>query len=189
MEKEAGMDHLEKSATGNELLALDRWVIKLSDAVMWLFVIAVLISFYEVIMRYFFDSPTVWVHETTTAIVGMAMAYGGIYCYSKDSHIRVTLVADMLPPKAKKIVDIFINFLVLAFSVAGLYAMYFVTYRAVLTPDGTFYLQRSGSAMNSAWPTFTKIFIFMVFSILILQAALHLFVKIRDFKKQEVTSC
>lgn len=183
MEKEAEITRQEESAVDNNLLALDRWVIKLSDGVMWLFVIAVLISFYEVIMRYFFDSPTVWVHETTTAIVGMAMAYGGVYCYSKDSHIRVTLVADMLPAKAKKVVDIFINFLVLAFSITGLYAMYFVTIRAVLTPDGTFYLQRSGSAMNSTWPTFTKIFILMVFSILILQALLHLYVKIRDFKK------
>lgn len=183
MEKEMEMDQQQDPVADNNLLAIDRWVIKLSDGVMWLFVIAVLISFYEVIMRYFFDSPTVWVHETTTAIVGMAMAYGGIYCYSKDSHIRVTLVADMLPPKVKKVVDIFINILVLAFSVTGLYAMYFVTVRAVLTPDGTFYLQRSGSAMNSTWPTFTKIFIFMVFSILILQACMHLFVKIRDFKK------
>jgi TRAP-type C4-dicarboxylate transport system permease small subunit len=183
MEKKSEMPQQQETDAENNVLALDRWVIKLSDWVMWLFVVAVLISFYEVIMRYFFDSPTVWVHETTTAIVGMAMAYGGIYCYSKDSHIKVTLVADMLPPKAKKTVDIFINFLVLAFAVTGFYAMYFVTYRAVLTPDGGFYLQRSGSAMNSAWPTFTKIFILLVFSILILQALMHLFVKIRDFNK------
>lgn len=183
MEKEAERNQQQEPAVENNLLALDRWVIKLSEGVMWLFVVAVLISFYEVIMRYFFDSPTVWVHETTTAIVGMAMAYGGIYCYSKNSHIRVTLVADMLPPKVRKVVDIFINILVLAFSVTGLYAMYFVTYRAILTPDGRFYLQRSGSAMNSTWPTFTKIFIFMVFSILILQALTHLIVKIRDFNK------
>lgn len=165
--------------------ALDRWVIKVGDVLAWLFVIAVLISFYEVIMRYFFNSPTVWVHETTVAIVGMGMAYGGIYCFSNDSHISVTLVRDLLPKKWQKRLAIFTDTLVLIFSIGGGYAMYYMASRAVLNPAGDFYLQRSGSAWNSAWPTFTKLFILFVFLILILQACLHIYKKIRTYREEE----
>jgi len=164
---------------------LDRWIIKVGDAITWLYVIAVLVSFYEVIMRYFFNAPTVWVHETTIALVGMSMAYGGIYCYSNDSHIRVTLVIDMFSSKVQKIVGLIVDTLVLIFSIGGSYAMYYMTSRAVLTPSGTWYMQRSGSAMNSVWPTITKIFIFLVFLTLIVQAFLHLLKKIQTFKEGE----
>lgn len=165
--------------------ALDRLIIKIGDVITWLYVVAVLVSFYEVIMRYFFNAPTVWVHETTIALVGISMAYGGIYCYSNDSHIRVTLVVDMFSSRVQKILGIIVDTLVLIFSIGGSYAMYYMTSRAVLTPAGTWYMQRSGSAMNSVWPTITKIFIFMVFLILVVQAFLHLLKKIQTFRKGE----
>jgi len=179
------MSEPQEAVISDPETTLDRWVLKLGDVVMWLYVIAVLISFYEVIMRYFFDSPTVWVHETTIAIVGMSMAYGGIYCYSTDSHIRVTLVRDLFPRKIQKIISLFVDSLVLLFSVGGGYAMYYMTSRAVINPAGEFYMQRSGSAMNSVWPTITKIFILLVFCILMVQAILHFVKKIRNFNSEE----
>lgn len=163
---------------------LDRLIIKVGDVVTWLYVVAVLISFYEVVMRYFFNSPTVWVHETTIAIVGMAMAYGGIYCHSNDSHISVTLLRDLMSLKWQKRTAIFIDMLVIVFSVGGGYAMYYMVSRALLTPTGDFYMQRSGSAWNSVWPTITKIFILFVFLILFFQACLHLLKKIQTYRKE-----
>lgn len=179
------MEEQEEFILGECETALDRWIVKLGDVVTWLYVIAVLISFYEVIMRYFFNSPTVWVHETTTAIVGMAMAYGGIYCFCNESHISVTILRDRFPKKWQKRIAIFVDFLVMLFAVGGGYAMYYMTSRAILTPAGEFYMQRSGSAMNSYWPTVTKIFILFVFVILLLQAFLHLLKKIRTYREEE----
>jgi TRAP-type C4-dicarboxylate transport system permease small subunit len=184
-QKVAAIDDPQEAVIGTGENALDRWVIRVGDVVMWLYVVAVLISFYEVIMRYFFDSPTVWVHETTIAIVGMSMAYGGIYCYSTDSHIRVNLVVDLFPERVQKIIGLIVDALVLLFSVGGGYAMYYMTSRAVINPAGEFYMQRSGSAMNSVWPTVTKIFILLVFCALVAQAALHLIKKITTFRKGE----
>jgi TRAP-type C4-dicarboxylate transport system permease small subunit len=163
--------------------AFDRLIVRVGDVVTWLFLIAVLISFYEVIMRYFFNAPTVWVHETTIAIVGMGMAYGGIYCNSNDSHISVTLLRDLMPMKWQKRTALFIDSLVIVFSVGGGYAMYYMASRALITPAGTFYMQRSGSAMNSVWPTLTKVFILFVFIILFIQACLHLIKKIRTYRE------
>ena len=45
---------------------LDRLIVKVGNFVAWLYVAAVLISFYEVIMRYFFNSPTVLVFPLIT---------------------------------------------------------------------------------------------------------------------------
>lgn len=163
---------------------LDRLIVKVGNLVAWLYVVAVMISFYEVIMRYFFNSPTVWVHETTIAIVGMCMAYGGIYCFSNESHISVTLVRDRLPLRWQKRIAILNDILVFLFSIGGVYAMYYMCSRAILTPAGDFYMQRSGSAMNSVWPTLTKIFIFFVFVILFLQVCLHLIKKIRNYREE-----
>lgn len=179
------MEEREDLLLGECETALDRWIVKLGDVVTWLYVVAVLISFYEVIMRYFFDSPTVWVHETTIAIVGMAMAYGGIYCFSNNSHIQVVLVRDLLSPKWQKRIAIFVDVLTLIFSIGGAYAMYYMVSRAVINPMGEFYMQRSGSAMNSVWPTLTKIFILLVFLILIVQVFLHLLKKIRTYRGGE----
>ena len=60
-----------------------------------------------------------------------------------------------------------------------------MTTRAVINPAGGFYMQRSGSAMNSVWPTITKLFILLVFICLVAQAFLHLLKKSRTFRKGE----
>lgn len=164
---------------------LDWFILKIGDVLSVLFLIAVLISFFEIIMRYFFNSPTVWVHETTIAIIGMAMAYGGVYCYACDKHIAVTVVKDALPVKWQKVLAIINDGLVLIFASGGCYAMYFLASRAVLRPSGELYLQRSGSAWNSPLPAITKVFILLVFIILIMQSILHLVKKIRAFKNEE----
>jgi hypothetical protein len=62
-----------------------------------------------------------------------------------------------------------------------------MTVRAVRTPGGEWYMQRSGSAMNSVWPTITKIFILFVFCVLTVQAVLHLIRKVIKFREEEPT--
>ncbi len=52
-------------------------------------------------LRYFFNSPTIWAHETTTFLCGIAFVYGGLYCAARDSHIRVVLIYDHRPPAAR----------------------------------------------------------------------------------------
>jgi TRAP-type C4-dicarboxylate transport system permease small subunit len=91
----------------------------------------------------------------------------------------------MLPKIWQKRVAIFTDILVLTFSIGGGYAMYYMTTRAIFTPAGDLYMQRSGSAWNSIWPTITKIFILFVFLVLILQACLHIYKKIRTYREEE----
>ena len=43
-----------------------------------LFLLAVLFTTYEVVMRYVFNAPTVWVHEITIALSATAFIISGV---------------------------------------------------------------------------------------------------------------
>jgi len=58
---------------------LDACIIKVGNALSLLFIFTVLISFYEVVMRYAFNAPTIWVHETASFIGGSLFVVGGLY--------------------------------------------------------------------------------------------------------------
>jgi len=81
-------------------------------------VIAVLTYFYEVVVRYFFNSPTNWAHESMFLMFGMQYLLAGAYAYMHDAHVRVDLVYANCNVKVKAALDIFtfVFFLVFALS-------------------------------------------------------------------------
>ncbi|MDO7641512.1 MAG: TRAP transporter small permease, partial [Reinekea forsetii] len=81
IQTEVAYDHMADVVFKNRL---DVWIDKLGNFVSYAFMVSVAISFYEIISRYFFDAPTIWVHETTIMICALCMAYGGAYCLARD---------------------------------------------------------------------------------------------------------
>ena len=67
---------------------IDRLIIKLGGPVSWLFVAATAISMLEICLRYFFNAPTIWAHETIIGLIAVCYLYGGIQCLASDKHIR-----------------------------------------------------------------------------------------------------
>jgi TRAP-type mannitol/chloroaromatic compound transport system permease small subunit len=49
---------------------------------------------YEVIARYFFDSPTSWAWVITQHLFLVVCLFGGIYAFVKNSHIRIEMLYD-----------------------------------------------------------------------------------------------
>ena len=72
----------------------ERGIVFLGSGGAWLFLIAVLLSAYEVVMRYVFNAPSAWIHNTTTTLCVVAFAVGGAYCMIESDHIRITFVLD-----------------------------------------------------------------------------------------------
>jgi|GEM_PF-4907230 TRAP-type mannitol/chloroaromatic compound transport system, small permease component len=97
------LDHLNDIQFNN---ALDRWVDRLGGYVSFLFLISVGISFYEIISRYFFNAPTIWVHESTTMICALCMAYGGSYCLARNTHISIKMLYDAVGDRGRHCLDI-----------------------------------------------------------------------------------
>ena len=72
-------------------------------------VLSMLVLLNEVVLRYLFNAPTIWAHETTIFLCGLAFLYGGLYCTARDRHIRVVLIYDSLPPRMRRAFDVVIS--------------------------------------------------------------------------------
>lgn len=128
---------------------------------------AILLS--EVFLRYALNSPTIWAHETTVFLCGMAFVFGGLYCTSRNSHIRVVLIYDTLSPGVRRIFDVVISICCAIASGFFAYAAWHMVTRAVWTPSGDIRLETTGSAWSPPTPALIKIFIFVIMVLLVLQ--------------------
>lgn len=68
---------------------------------------AVVFYFYEVVMRYIFNMPTIWVHEASFLLFGMQYLMTGAYAMLHGAHVRVDIVYVKLPPRGRVGMDIF----------------------------------------------------------------------------------
>lgn len=128
-----------------------------------------LILLNEVVLRYGFDSPTIWAHETTIFLCAMAFVYGGLYCVVRNSHIRVVLIYDMVTGRAKRILDAVISLICLFAAAFFAWAAYGMVIKAVFRPGGEIHFETSGSAWDPPFPAWLKIFLFTVLCLMVVQ--------------------
>jgi TRAP-type mannitol/chloroaromatic compound transport system permease small subunit len=68
---------------------------------------AVCFYFFEVVMRYIFNTPTIWVHEASYLLLGMQYLLAGGFALLHGSHVRVDVVYNYLPVRGRVGMDIF----------------------------------------------------------------------------------
>ncbi|RYG93274.1 TRAP transporter small permease [Loktanella sp. IMCC34160] len=149
--------------------ALGRWIDRGGIIFAIGIILAMLILIQEVILRYVFGSPTIWAHETTIFLCGIAFVYGGLYCTARDRHIRVVLLYDMLSPPVRRSFDIVISLVCAAASAMFAWASWTMVARSTFTPTGEFRLERSGSAWDPMFPGLSKIFLLVVMGLMAIQ--------------------
>lgn len=165
--------------------ALDRFIYKLGNTLSLLFILTVAISFYEVLMRYVFNAPTIWVHETASFLGGCLFVYGGIYAMSINKHVRVVLIYDMVSDKTRRWLNVFHHIMGLIFSGLLSWAAYQMVQDSWFSPFGEIRLETSGSAWNPAFPALVKGMIFLTLSIMFVQFLLHLIQEINGLRKRK----
>lgn len=69
-------------------------------------VIAVFVYYYEVIVRYVFNSPTNWAHESMFLMFGMQYLIAGAYAALTENHVRVDIFYARMSRRGKAIVDL-----------------------------------------------------------------------------------
>lgn len=77
-----------------------RYLCKL--AALFLFVIMFIIS-YEVIMRYAYNSPTIWAWILNQHLWLVTMLVAGVFAFQEGSHIRIEVLYDGFPPYMKRV--------------------------------------------------------------------------------------
>lgn len=72
----------------------------------WLAALLVALISLEVIMRYFFNAPTMWNYETGMMVGGSLFAMGWAYAWRHHSHVRIDVFYTHLSPRGKAAVDV-----------------------------------------------------------------------------------
>lgn len=85
---------------------LDMVTLSFSRIAMWAPLFIVLIILYEVVMRYFFASATLWVNEMSLWVAGGIYLSAGLYAMLQRSHIRIFIIYDMVPLWLRRVFDI-----------------------------------------------------------------------------------
>jgi TRAP-type mannitol/chloroaromatic compound transport system permease small subunit len=83
---------------------------KFGKAVSYMVPTIIGITIYEVVMRYVFNSPTLWVHETSDQLWAFSFLLGGAYTFSQGGHVKVDVLYNYFPERTKVLVDIATSF-------------------------------------------------------------------------------
>lgn len=93
---------------GNWFTKIVDWICEKSGLFVAFWTInAVLFYFFEVVMRYLFNMPTIWVHEASFLIFGMQYILAGAFALLHGAHVRVDVVYNFLPVRGRVGMDIF----------------------------------------------------------------------------------
>ena len=100
---------------------MDRISIAISRVAMFLVALIVVIMFYEVIMRYVFESGTYWVNEMSLWAAGGVYLLAGLYVMQQRGHIRIFILYDMVPRNWQRLFDTISVVLIVIFAAAIVY--------------------------------------------------------------------
>ena len=141
-----------------------------------LFIAIGFIVSYEVIMRYLFNSPTIWVNEVSRFLQIWATYLALTYSFHKKDFIRITVIYDRLNDNGKKILD-FISFIfILIFSS-------FVVYYGWLIAYDSLKVGRTSSTILDVPSFLTELAIPLCFAFLVLRVILEIIKYVRNFVK------
>ena len=154
-------------------MAIDRITKRIGDKLSWLFLLAVVLSCYEVLMDWLFRAPTIWVHDSTIMLCSTCFLFGGAYALQRREHIRITVVYDHFGPAMRRACDILTTLLTLIY-LAALGA--FTGQQAL---DSVQRVERSGRAWDFPMPMVIRSMLFLGTVLLLLQAGSQLIQLIR----------
>ena len=83
---------------------------------MLLILLTVGITFFEVVMRYVFNSPTTWAYKNTLWLGAIVYLISGVYAMQRRSHIRITAAYSIVSYRVKMIFDYLTLFVIVVYA-------------------------------------------------------------------------
>ncbi len=156
----------DNPATG--LTPVDRLSLWLGRMLAWVFLAAVALTAWEVLMRYVFNSPTIWVHDLVIALTALAFIFGGSYALQRREHIRITSLYDRMPARWRHACDLLNALAIIVFMAAFGWAAWHQALTAIELGE------TSGRAWDVPIPVVVKTALAAGVSLMILQAIVNL---------------
>lgn len=153
----------------------DRVSLFLGRVSMLLIVILVGVMFYEVILRYVFERPTLWANELSLWLAGFVFLLAGLYSMQQRNHIRIFLLYDMLPRPLQRLCDSISTLLIFVFAIAIVWGGWTEAYDKFLRWE-TF-----GTAFDPPLPATIKPMVLLTICLVAVQALVNL---IADWNKE-----
>lgn len=98
--------HQKADDPGFSLTIVDRITLYMASILMFVVAFIVAIMFFEVVLRYVFVKPTLWVEELSRWLGGVIFLLAGLYAMQQRSHIRVVIVYDLVSRRIQRIFDV-----------------------------------------------------------------------------------
>ena len=122
---------------------IDRFTDAVGILVAWLNVPLVLAVCYEVIARYFFHAPTIWVYDVTYMLYSAIFMLGAAYALHKGAHIRTDFFFESWSTRTKGRID--------SIAYIGLFFPSLITFFIVSADDAWYAFLISETSEQTAW--------------------------------------
>jgi TRAP-type mannitol/chloroaromatic compound transport system permease small subunit len=156
---------------------MDRISLAIGRICMLLVAVIVLVMFYEVVVRYLFEAPTLWANELSLWLAGFVFLLSGQYAMQQRSHIRIYIIYDMMPRNAQRACDVVSTVLIIAFAAAVVYGGYGEAYEKLMRWE-TF-----GTAFDPPIPATIKPMVLIIVVLVAVQAVSNL---IYDWNREKI---
>ncbi len=140
----------------------------ISRVTMWAPAFIVAIIFYEVVMRYVFARPTLWVNELSLWVAGGIYLTAGLYALQQRSHIRIFIIYDRAPRWLRRAFDTLSVLCLCLFAAAVVWGGYGEA-KAKLLRWETF-----GTAFDPPIPATLKPMVLFIVALVAVQAVINL---------------
>ena len=131
------------------------------------------------LMKYVFNSPTFWAHETTSFLIAAIFLIGGPVALARDKHIRVRMIYDSVTPQRKRVLDIVNSVIALIFFAGLTYASWVMVGKSWFTPGGELHLEGTGTSWNPPTPALLKLMVLICVAVMFVQTCFHLIAALR----------
>ncbi len=155
--------------TLNEVLAVTKFVDRISRKIgklfSWLLIPLVLTMCYEIVVRYFFNSPTMWSYDCSYMLSSLVLIMGIAWVHADRSHVNVDIFINKFSPRLRSGLNLVFS-LVLFFPAWVLILWY-------MFPDVLYSWSIQERASTGTWQPIIypfKLWIFIGLAILMLQA-------------------
>jgi TRAP-type mannitol/chloroaromatic compound transport system permease small subunit len=146
----------------------DQFVVWVGRSFAWGIFILTAAVMYEVIMRYFFNAPTLWAFDFTIQMYGAVFMMGGASAMSTKTHVKADMYYNRLSEKAQAILDLV---LFICFYAPGVFA---------LTYAGYFYAKKAWIVHETSWNSPAQIQIYFSKSLIPIAGLLLLIIGISE---------
>ncbi|CAO6129330.1 MAG: TRAP transporter small permease subunit [Pelagibacterales bacterium] len=146
----------------------DQFVVWIGRSFAWGIFILTAAVMYEVIMRYFFNAPTLWAFDFTIQMYGAVFMMGGASAMSTKTHVKADMYYNRLSEKGQAILDLV---LFICFYAPGVFA---------LTYAGYFYAKKAWIVHETSWNSPAQIQIYFSKSLIPIAGLLLLIIGISE---------